>query len=281
MSVPTTNDPSVIEMRQVSVAAMRDPNRLVAQDLNWTVRAGDFWVVAAPQYSGKTDFLMTVGGIMAPREGDYSFLGEPMPIFEEPRLAHRLRLGFVFDGGQLLNQLTVAENIALPLRYHERMPADQIETRVRELLEITELTAWADATLANLGRSWQQRAGLARALALSPEVLLLDSPLTGLDVRHATWWLGFLDELSRGHNLLAGRPATLVATADDLLPWRQHARQIACLCAKRLVVLADWAAVDAATEPGVRALLHRMQEAPRENPEKNAPGVSIARGAGN
>lgn len=271
MPTPPPNDPPVIAMRQVTVAAMRDPNLVVAQDVNWTVRAGEYWVVAAPQYSGKTDFLMTVGGIMAPRAGDYFFLGEPMPIFEEPRLAHRLRLGFVFDGGQLLNHLTVAENIALPLRYHVRMPADQIEQRVKELLETMELTAWADATPANVGRSWQQRAGLARALALSPEVLLLDSPLTGLDVRHATWWLGFLDELSRGHNLLGGQPATLVATADDLSPWRHHARQIACLCAKRLVVLADWASVDAAAEPGVRELLHWMREAPREDPENMRP----------
>src|SRR5436190_13127250 len=104
---------------------------------------------------------MAVGGLSSPARGEYSFLGEPMPIFEEPRLAHRLKLGFVFDGGQLLGQLTVAENIALPLRYHGSLSGDQIELRVRELLEITELIPWANRTPANVGRSWRQRAGLA------------------------------------------------------------------------------------------------------------------------
>ena len=133
-------------------------------------------------------------------------------------MAHRLKLGFVFDGGQLVGSLTLAENLALPLRYHSRMSADDIETRVTELLELTELMPWANRTPVNVTRSWRQRAGLARALALTPEVLLLDSPLTGLDLRHMVWWLGLLDELSRGHRILGGQPLTLVVTADDLRP---------------------------------------------------------------
>ena len=170
-------------------------------------------------------------------------------------MGHRLKLGMVFDGGQLLGSLTVAENIALPLRYHSRAAAQEIEARVTELLELTELTPWANRTPVNVARSWRQRAGLARALALAPEVLLLDSPLTGLDVRHAAWWLGFLGELGRGHRILGEQPLTLVATADDLRPWRGHAKQVACLTGNRFLALGDWAAVDASEEPAVQELL--------------------------
>ena len=95
--------------------------------------------------SGKSDFLMLTGGLMAPQRGRYRFFGEEMPIFEDARLKERLRLGLVFDGGQLFNHLTVAENVALPLRYHRNLSrAARPTAAVRELLEATELTPWAE-----------------------------------------------------------------------------------------------------------------------------------------
>lgn len=251
----TTSVPAALQMRGVAVGSARDAGVVVVEEVNWTVAAGEFWVVGAPQLSGKSDFLMMAGGLTAPMAGEYFFLGERMPIFEEPRLGHRLKLGLVFDGGRLISQLTVAENIALPLRYHGNLAPAEAGSRVMVLLELTGLTPWAYHTPGQLGRSWQQRVGLARALALQPEVLLLDSPLTGLDVRHMTWWLDFLDQLSRGHSFMAGRPVTLVATADDLRPWRRHARRVACLVARRLRVLGDWRAAEDCEEASVRELL--------------------------
>jgi len=244
-----------LEMRGLAVASMKNASVTMVAGVDWTVTPGEFWVVGAPQNSGKSDFLMTAGGIMSPVAGEFYFLGQPMPIFEEARMAHRLKLGFVFDGGQLLNSLTVVENIALPLRYHSRLSLPDIETRVTELLAMTELRPWANHTPVNLSRSWRQRAGLARALALAPEVLLLDSPLTGLDMRHAAWWLGFLGELSRGHQILKGKPLTIVATADDLRPWRSQAKRVACLSKGRLLVLGDWATLDGSSEPVLQELL--------------------------
>jgi ABC-type transporter Mla maintaining outer membrane lipid asymmetry ATPase subunit MlaF len=106
-----------------------------------------------------------------------------------------------------------------------------------------------------MGRNWQQRAGLARALALKPEVLLLDNALTGLDPRDAFWWLQFLDRLSRGEALPDQKPMTLVATADDLRPWRDRARQFALLKDRRLVVLGDQKRLAEHPEPLLRDLL--------------------------
>lgn len=232
----------IIEMRAVTVGSRQDPATVVAKDVNWTVQPGEFWVVGAPQHSGKTDFLMLAGGLTAPTHGDYFFSGERMPIFEEPRLAHRLKLGFVFDGGQLLTHLTVAENVALPLQYHRNLEFAATAQRVSEALELTGLSPWADRLPETLGRSWRQRAGLARALVLEPEVILFDSPLTGLDVRHTFWWLGLLDQLARGHGFLDHKPITIIATADDLRPWRRHANRVACLADRRLRVLGDWTA---------------------------------------
>jgi len=244
-----------LELRGVSITSMKSSATLVAAEVNWTIEPGDFWVVGAPQLSGKTDFLMTMGGLRPPAAGEYFLLGERMPIFDQARLAHRLKLGFVFEGGQLLGHLTVAENIALPLRYHARLSPVETEERVRELLEWTQLVPWAHSTPANVGHSWRRRAGLARALALQPQVLLLDSPLTGLDGRQVWWWREKLDALSRGDRIAGGSPVTLVATADDLLPWRRHARQVACLANRRLSVLGDWSAAEQSTAASVRELL--------------------------
>lgn len=247
--------PPAIEMRGVRIGTLRNPEVTVAEDVNWTVGAGEFWVVGAPQHSGKTDFLMTVGGLTTPTAGQYYFLGEEMPIFEEQRLRHRLKLGFVFDGGQLFGQLTAAENIALPLRYHRGLSSSEIEARVQMLTELTELGPWASNPPATMGRSWQQRTGLARALALRPEVLLVDSPLTGLDARHSDWWLNFLDGLHQGHPCMDGKPITLIVTADDLRPWRKPATHVACLMNKQLLTLGDWSSVESSEAEVVKDLL--------------------------
>ncbi len=249
-----------IEMRAVSVAALRDQDRVVAEDINWTVNPGDYWVVAGLHGSGKSDFLMMTGGLMPPHGGQYRFFGEEMPIFEAARLKQRLRLGLVFDGGQLFNHLTVAENVALPLRYRHNLSPAEGAAQVSELLARTELAAWAESMPGTLGRGWQKRVGLARALALKPEVLLVDNPVAGLDPRHVHWWLGFLDQLSKGDPLTGGRPVTLVVTTADFRPWKSHARQFAMLRNHGFVVLGAWGQLQAASEELVQELLTQRTE---------------------
>jgi ABC-type transporter Mla maintaining outer membrane lipid asymmetry ATPase subunit MlaF len=245
----------VIDMRSVTVGALRDPRIVVAEEVNWRVERGEFWAVAGLHGAGKSDLLMLAGGIMAPAGGSYDFLGEGMPIFSEERLAHRLKLGLVFEGGRLFNQLTVAENIALPLRYHRNLPPSEVEPVVSTLIELMGLSQWAHTRPGSLGRNWQRRAALARALALKPELLLLDAPVTGLDLRQRDWWFNFLDELSRGHPWYEGRPVTLVVTTANLRDWRGRARQFAMLEGRRFNVLGDWAAVERSNDPLVRELV--------------------------
>lgn len=217
MPEPILNpNPVALVMRGVTVSSLRDAAVMMARDVDWTVRTGELWVVAGPQRSGKTALLMLAGGLTSPVQGTYDFLGEPMPVFEEERLAHRLKLGFVFDGGQLFNRMTVAENVALPLRYHEGLERAETAARVRELLDLLELREFAHSLPARLARNWQQRAGLARALILKPSVLLVDNPLGGLDTRHAVWWLNFLEQLCAGHSFMGGEPMTIIVTTDDL-----------------------------------------------------------------
>lgn len=259
MSEPkTTSSLPVIEMRGVTVGALKSPGTTVAANLDWTVNAGDFWVLAGAQRAGKSDLLMLAAGLMSPCQGTYRLFGENMPEVAEEHLPERLRLGFVFDGGLLFSRLTLAENVALPLKYHRDWRPETIELQVATLLEVTGLLPFAHLTPGNVGRNWQKRAGLARALALEPEVLLLDNPLAGLDARHTHWWLRFLDRLAGGPQAPTGKPLTLVVTTDDLSRpglWRSRAKQIACLAGGRLTVFRDWAELETCHDTAVQELL--------------------------
>jgi ABC-type transporter Mla maintaining outer membrane lipid asymmetry ATPase subunit MlaF len=244
-----------IEMRGVNVAAMRDATFTVVEDVNWSVAAGEFWVVAGQDHSGKSDLLMLAAGLMMPVAGSYKLFGNDARSFGEAELPERLRVGFVFQGGHLFGQLTIAENVALPLRYHKNFTSAEAAGEARALLELMELAPLADVTPANVAANWRQRAALARALILKPEVLLLDNPLAGLGARHLQWWLRFLDQLSRGHEHFDGKPMTMVAAADDLRPWQNARRKFALLRGKKFIPLGAWNEVETANDPVVKELL--------------------------
>lgn len=228
----------VLEMIDVAVASVKNPDQVALEGIHWRVDAGDFWFIGGLHGSGKKDFIAAAAALLPPVRGTYRMFGREIgDQAGDELMPERLRLGLVFDGGQLLNHLTIEENITLPIRYHRNLPSQDVDDRARALLELTQLTFAAALPPGELSRNWQQRAGLARALALQPEVLLLDNPLAGLDPRDAAWWVTLVAQLAAGHPLLNGRPLTLVATGDDFRPWEKGARQCAVLKDRRLVTV--------------------------------------------
>ena len=250
-----TTIPPVIEMCGVDVGALRDQTLTVVADVNWSVTPGEFWVVAGQQQSGKSDLLMLAAGLMTPVRGSCRVFGCDTKNFGEAQIAERLRVGFVFAGGQLFNPLTVAENVALPLRYRKNLSAAAVARDVDALLEQLELAPFADAMPANLSANWRQRAALARSLILQPELLLLDNPLGGLGGRHRQWLRNFLDQLGRGHEFFGGRPLTIVASTDDLRPWRDAQKKFAVLHEKNFSVAGSWDELAADQNHAVKELL--------------------------
>ena len=137
----------------------------------------------------------------------------------------------------MFKELTVAENVALALCYHRNWSAEQAREEVRGALDITELTALAQETAQTLGAEWQQRVGLARALALKPDVLFLDEPAAGLEARHRQWWRDFLAKLSNGDASTGGRKLTVIATTNDFALWHGGSHRCALIKDKRWQVL--------------------------------------------
>lgn len=251
------NDAAVIEMSGVAVANPHGADVALVARVDWRVGPGECWVVAGQQGSGKTTVIETAAGLRPALRGEVRLFGEPLPAATGEAMTRlRQRVGFVFEGaGRLFPQMTVAENIALPLRYHRHLTAAESAAELRPLMEAFHLERFANLGPGRIGRAWARRAGLARAMASRPELVLLDNPLEGLDPVHLRWWRGFLAELVRGHPWLGGKPATVVIATDELRPLLGTGTRFATVDGGRWKVLGDRGAVSASDDPAVRELM--------------------------
>jgi ABC-type transporter Mla maintaining outer membrane lipid asymmetry ATPase subunit MlaF len=250
-------DARLIQLEDVAVDSGVAPGQRVLEGVNWAVARGDFWVVGGLPGSGKSQWLQVAAGLRAPAEGKLRLFGREWARTSAEEW-NRLRrgVGMVFgEGGRLFGGLTVAENIGLPLCYHRDADWQSVAPEVDELMVLLGLTRWASTPPGGLNRSWRPRIALGRALALRPQVLLLDHPLGGLDPSQAHWWLGFLSSLFRDPPPFSGCPAGVVVATDDLRPWVELGRQFALLKERRCLVLGDRTRLAESREPLLRELL--------------------------
>jgi putative spermidine/putrescine transport system ATP-binding protein len=146
------------------------------EDVSLEVARGEFLTLLGPSGSGKTTILMAVAGFVAPSGGTILLDGADItPLPPEKR-----NFGMVFQGYALFPHMTVAENVAFPLRVRGLSRADR-DARVRAALDLVQLSAFADRLPKQLSGGQQQRVALARALVFDPALLLLDEPLSALD----------------------------------------------------------------------------------------------------
>jgi ABC-type lipoprotein export system ATPase subunit len=152
---------------------------LALADVSFAVEAGAFVSVMGPSGSGKTTLLNLLAGLDTPTGGEIMLNGQPYSTLDGERRAafRRTQLGFVFQDYQLLDTLTLAENVALPLLLARRDPA----ALVREVLEHLGIAALADRFPYQVSGGQQQRAAVARAIVHGPALVLADEPTGNLD----------------------------------------------------------------------------------------------------
>lgn len=220
----------------------------VVKDVDWSVARGDFWIVGAQPGAGKTDLLCTSAGLQKPLRGEQLLFDKNTEkMSEEELVVTRLRIAMVFTSGRLFNGLTIAQNIALPLSYHHSLDESELAERVNESLEKTGLMAWQNKRPDQITRNLHQRVGLARALALKPEVVLIDNPIGGVDPRQGRWWLDFLCELKQ--------KMTVVVATDDFRPWMEVGEQFAILRERHMELIGGREEIRRSKDTLVRELL--------------------------
>ncbi len=160
----------------------RFDGKVVLDGVNLDIKRGETMVIMGGSGSGKSTLLRTIIGSIIPEEGSIELLGEDITKLNEARLNEvRKKIGVLFQSGALFNSMTLRQNVALPLEEHTNLPPQTINIMVKMKLELVGLREHADKYPAEISGGMKKRAGLARALALDPQVLFYDEPSAGLD----------------------------------------------------------------------------------------------------
>jgi phospholipid/cholesterol/gamma-HCH transport system ATP-binding protein len=168
-------------------------------------------VVLGSSGAGKSTLIKMIGGLERPDSGSVRVAGQDITAFSEPELFKvRDRIGMLFQGGALLDSMTVFENVALPLREHTRLSDVDIQAEVKRRLVAVGLADTGHLYPRELSGGMSRRAALARAIVTDPEILLVDEPFSGLDPINVRRIEALLVDLNRHLNL------TLIVTSHHI-----------------------------------------------------------------
>src|SRR5437868_260504 len=206
-------------------------SQIVLKNISVEIPRGEVFVLMGPSGQGKTTLLKTMSGLITPRNGkvfineqDWSTLGG------DERFETLKKLGMLFQKNALFDSLTCGENIAFPLRETTDLSHEEIQTKVDVFLEAVGITHAKFLYPDEISGGMQKRLGIARALALNPEVIFYDDPTAGLDPITSRKIIELILDLQKKNN------STLVAITNDVNRAYQLAHRIALVVDQELVI---------------------------------------------
>lgn len=230
--------------------------RTILDGIDLEVPRGSITAILGPSGSGKSTLLSALTGELVPARGSVRVLGQPVPTASRALLELRKGIGVLLQGNGLLTDLTAAENIALPLRTHTRLPKPVIDRLVAMKLHAVGLRNVAGLYPRELSGGMARRVALARALALDPPLMIYDEPLTGLDPIASGVIMSLIARLNA-----ALRMTSLIVThhVHETLPIADQALVIAN---GRLVFSGTPQALQASSDPLLRQFLDGEPDGP-------------------
>jgi phospholipid/cholesterol/gamma-HCH transport system ATP-binding protein len=238
-----------------------------------TVRRGETLVIMGASGCGKSTLLRCLIGAHRPDEGEVKLFGKNIWSVRARELdAVRRRFGILFQSGALFSSMTVGENVALPLKEHTGLAADMIDLMVKVKLELVGLREAEDRLPSEISGGMAKRAGLARAIALDPELLFYDEPTSGLDPIMTSIIDSLIIDLARTMNV------TSVVVTHDLKSAFRVADRMVVLNNGRIVQQGMPHEIRASTDPFVKRFIQGPTETKTSIIQRGGSGF-LERGA--
>lgn len=167
---------------QVRDLALAYGDHLIQRDLNFSVGRGEIFIIMGGSGSGKSTLLRHLVGLHVPARGTVAYDGVGFwESSEEERTRQMRKIGILYQSGALWSSMTLAENIAIPLEAYTQLSASEIAEMAALKLALVGLAGFEDYSPSEISGGMRKRAGLARAMALDPDILFFDEPSAGLD----------------------------------------------------------------------------------------------------
>ncbi|MGR3983007.1 ABC transporter ATP-binding protein [Pseudoalteromonas sp. 1181_04] len=176
----------------------QDVETTALSSINLTVNEGDFLAIMGPSGCGKSTLLSILGMLDSPTSGSFEFAGTDIAGYSEKQLAElrKASIGFVFQSFNLIDELTVYENVELPLQY-QKISKNERKQRVEAILKRVGIDHRGEHLPQQLSGGQQQRVAVARALVINPKLILADEPTGNLDSKNGDEVMAMLRELNK------------------------------------------------------------------------------------
>jgi phospholipid/cholesterol/gamma-HCH transport system ATP-binding protein len=222
----------------------------ILDGVNLSLEKGDILCITGKSGEGKSSFLRVIAGLEKAASGEMSLFGEPVKQNEWTALSMALKgVGFVFQNDALISDLTVKDNIAVPLHYHKMGTEEEIEQKAQRALMLMLASSFADEFPYSLSLGMRKRVAIARAWALDARILLLDEPTAGLDKNSRINLLSLVDNLRELYK------TTIIMVVSDLQVANELNSKISFLIDKKLTPPMYFNEIKENENPHIRAMI--------------------------
>ena len=229
----------------------------VLDGLNLNINTGETTVIIGRSGCGKSVLLKHIIGLLRPDSGQVLIDGKDVTKMDEKELSFlRMKFGMLFQGAALFDSLNILENVAFGMIEHMNSPKEEIAKRVRECLNLVGLKGIEDKKPAELSGGMRKRVGLARAIALRPQIILYDEPTTGVDPIMGDAINDLIIEL---HNKLK---VTSIAVTHDMTSAYKIGNRIAMLYNGKIVANGTPEEIKSTKDPIVRQFITGASKGP-------------------